>query len=72
MSGKNLPNLSPYVMLDNKTQILRAAPKIKRNMLCQFTNLKFKNCCGANNQNFCNKSLDHLNSYIKDLNTNNG
>lgn len=72
MNGNVAPSHSPYVSLQKNTQILRALSKIKRNIICPFTNLKFKKCCGSSGQNFCNKAMEQLNNCIKDLNPSDG
>lgn len=58
---------SPYVRATSFSPVVRVVNKIKRNVLCPFTNLKFKKCCGKSNQNFCDKSIDSLNDHLKNF-----
>ena len=67
MNGNIEQPYSPYVKATNFSPIVRVVKKIKRNVVCPFTNLKFKKCCGKNGQNFCNKSIDSLNDYLKNF-----
>lgn len=58
---------SPYARALDFSPIVRVVKKVKRNQVCPFTNSKFKKCCGKSGQDFCNKSIDSLNDYLKCL-----
>lgn len=58
---------TPYARGTERSPIVRVVNKINRNDICPFNNIKFKKCCGKNGQNFCNKAIESLNNYLKDL-----
>lgn len=49
--------MSPYLRPYEFGPIHRIAKKIGRNDKCPYTDLKFKNCCGKENRNFCPKLI---------------
>lgn len=67
MNGEEIQKYSAYARATNFSPIVRVVQKINRNSICPFTNSKFKKCCGSNGQNFCNKAIDSLNDYIKNI-----
>jgi hypothetical protein len=67
MNGSIQQPYSPYARGCEFSPIVRVVKKIKRNQVCPINNTKFKKCCGKTGQNFCNKSIDSLNEYLKCL-----
>jgi hypothetical protein len=58
---------TPYGRATDFSPIVRVLPKIKRNAVCPFSGKKFKNCCGARGQDYCNRSKENLEKYLNDL-----
>ena len=61
-----LPN-NPYARATDFSPVVRVLPKISRNSYCPLINKKFKKCCGASGQDYCNKAKENLENYINDL-----
>ena len=57
------PN-TPYSRATEFSPIVRIYNKIGRNMVCPYTNKKFKNCCGLSGQDFCEKAKQSLKDYL--------
>jgi hypothetical protein len=64
-----LPN-TPYAGGTNFIPVVRVLRKISRNVMCPVLNKKFKKCCGATGQNYCNKAKENLETYLNDLKNN--
>lgn len=58
---------TPYGRATEFSPIVRVFPKIKRNAVCPFSGKKFKNCCGVNGQDYCNRAKENLEKYLTDL-----
>jgi hypothetical protein len=61
-----LPN-NPYARATPFSPIVRVLSKISRNTRCPLMNKKFKHCCGASGQDFCEKAKENLENYIDEL-----
>jgi len=59
--------ITPYARATEFHPIVRVLPKIKRNAYCSIENKKFKKCCGASGQDFCEKARENLEKYLNDL-----
>ena len=62
---------NPYARATNFSPIVRIFPKIPRNTNCPLLNKKFKKCCGASGQDFCNKAKENLETHLNDLKSKN-
>lgn len=62
---------NPYARATDWSPIVRILPKINRNTFCPLKNIKFKKCCGASGQDFCNIAKENLENYINDLKSKN-
>ena len=58
---------SPYARATPFTPVVRVLPKIGRNSKCPLEGKKFKDCCGASGQDFCNKAKENLENYVNEL-----
>lgn len=64
---KLLASNNPYVRATEFSPIVRIYPKFPRNLVCQFSGKKFKNCCGQSGQDFCEKAKDSLKQHLTNL-----
>jgi hypothetical protein len=65
-------NNNPYARATPFSPIVRVLNKVPRNTVCPETSKKFKHCCGASGQDFCNRAKENLENYLNELrNTNN-
>ena len=62
---------NPYARATDFSPIVRIFPKISRNTNCPLLNKKFKKCCGASGQDFCNKAKENLETHLNDLKSKN-
>jgi len=68
MNSDNIEiKITPYARATEFHPIVRVLPKIKRNSYCPIENKKFKKCCGASGQDFCEKAKENLEKYLNDL-----
>jgi hypothetical protein len=66
-SNKISLNHNPYARATPFSPVVRVLPKISRNSMCPLSLKKFKNCCGASGQDFCNKAKENLENYVNEL-----
>jgi hypothetical protein len=64
---KLLASNNPYARATEFSPIVRIYPKFPRNLICQFSGKKFKNCCGQSGQDFCEKAKDSLKEHLNKL-----
>jgi hypothetical protein len=60
-------NHNPYARSTPFSPVVRVLPKICRNSMCPLSLKKFKHCCGASGQDFCNKAKENLENYVNEL-----
>jgi len=68
MNKENIDKLmegsNAYARATEFSPIVRIYPKFPRNMVCQVSGKKFKNCCGQSGQDFCEKAKDSLKDHL--------
>lgn len=69
-NNKIILSNNPYARGTDFSPVVRVLPKISRNSYCSLMNKKFKKCCGASGQDFCNKAKENLENYLNEIKEN--